>query len=122
MRSFYSPLRLNFFSPLAPRQQVNAHRQAFPELAKLRTACITDGFPLTLARDFEALKVDALSTGKDHVSPDLVADCQRRGIQVWAWTVNNVHFMKRLMVCYVSCAVCATCYSCELVLSCALYF
>lgn len=88
----------NLLSGSPPWQQVNAHRQAFPELAQLRTACITDGFPLTLARDFEALKVDALSTGKDHVSPDLVADCQRRGIQVWAWTVNNVHFMKRLMV------------------------
>lgn len=79
---------------------MNAFRQAFPELSKLRTACITDGFPLTLAHDFEALKVDALSTGKDHVSPDLVADCQRRGIKVWAWTVNSMHFMERLMVSF----------------------
>ena len=60
-----------------------------------------DGGPLTLARDFKALKVDILSTGKDHVSPDLVADCQRRGIQVWVWTVNSLHFMERLLV---SCA------------------
>lgn len=57
-----------------------------------------DGGPLTLARDFKALKVDILSTGKDHVSPDLVADCQRRGIQVWVWTVNSLHFMERLLV------------------------
>lgn len=79
-------------------EQVNAFRQAIPELAKLRTACIMDGGPLTLARDFKALKVDILSTGKDHVSPDLVADCQRRGIQVWVWTVNSLHFMERLLV------------------------
>ncbi|CAN0292726.1 unnamed protein product, partial [Hapterophycus canaliculatus] len=79
------------------REQVNAFRQAIPELAKLRTACIMDGGPLTLARDFKALKVDILSTGKDHVSPDLVADCQRRGIQVWVWTVNSLHFMERLL-------------------------
>lgn len=78
--------------------QVNAFRQAIPELANLRTACIMDGGPLTLARDFKALKVDILSTGKDHVSPDLVADCQRRGIQVWVWTVNSLHFMERLLV------------------------
>lgn len=77
---------------------MNAFRQAIPELAKLRTACIMDGGPLTLARDFKALKVDILSTGKDHVSPDLVADCQRRGIQVWVWTVNSRHFMERLLV------------------------
>ncbi|CAB1115178.1 unnamed protein product [Ectocarpus sp. CCAP 1310/34] len=77
--------------------QVNAYRQAIPELANLRTACIMDGGPLTLARDFKALKVDILSTGKDHVSPDLVADCQRRGIQVWVWTVNSLHFMERLL-------------------------
>ena len=77
---------------------MNAFRQAIPELAKLRTACIMDGGPLTLARDFKALKVDILSTGKDHVSPDLVADCQRRGIQVWVWTVNSLHFMERLLV------------------------
>lgn len=77
--------------------QVNAFRQAIPEVAKLRTACIMDGGPLTLARDFKALKVDILSTGKDHVSPDLVADCQRRGIQVWVWTVNSLHFMERLL-------------------------
>ncbi|CAN0275865.1 unnamed protein product [Ectocarpus sp. 12 AP-2014] len=77
--------------------QVNAFRQAIPELANLRTACIMDGGPLTLARDFKALKVDILSTGKDHVSPDLVADCQRRGIQVWVWTVNSLHFMERLL-------------------------
>lgn len=81
---------------------MNAYRQAFPELAQLRTCCIMDGGPLTLARDFKALKVDILSTGKDHVTPDLVADCQRRGIQVWVWTVNSVHFMERLMVRYVS--------------------
>lgn len=78
--------------------QVNAFRQAIPEVAKLRTACIMDGGPLTLSRDFKALKVDILSTGKDHVSPDLVADCQRRGIQVWVWTVNSMHFMERLLV------------------------
>eukprot|EP00903_Cladosiphon_okamuranus_P019471 g17905.t1 len=77
--------------------QVNAFRHAIPELAKLRTACIMDGGPLTLARDFKALKVDILSTGKDHVSPDLVADCQRRGIQIWVWTVNSMHFMERLL-------------------------
>lgn len=77
---------------------MNAFRQAIPEVAKLRTACIMDGGPLTLARDFKALKVDILSTGKDHVSPDLVADCQRRGIQVWVWTVNSLHFMERLLV------------------------
>lgn len=70
----------------------------FPQLATLCTACIMDGGPLMLAREMEALKVDILSTGKDHVSPDLVADCQRRGIQFWVWTVNSLHFMERLLV------------------------
>lgn len=57
-----------------------------------------DGVPLTLAQQFEAFKVDAISVGKDHVFPDLVADCRRRGIQLWVWTVNSVHFMERLLV------------------------
>lgn len=78
--------------------QVNAFRLANPEMSRIRTACIIDGIPCTLGHQFEALKVDAVSVGKGFVTADFVADCQRRGIQLWVWTVNNVHYMERLLV------------------------
>ena len=77
---------------------MNAFRQAVPGLAGLRTVCILDGCPISVGRDLEALGVAALSVGKGHVTPDLVADCQRRGVKVWVWTVNSLHIMEHLLV------------------------
>lgn len=77
---------------------MNSFRKAIPELSSIRTACIIDGIPFTLGEQFEALEISALSVGKNNVTNDLVADCQRRGIQLWTWTVNNKTYMERLLV------------------------
>lgn len=69
--------------------EVNAFRNAITELKGLKTAAIIDGIPLALARDFEALECYAVSVGKTCAQPDFIADCKRRQIKLWAWTVNS---------------------------------
>ncbi|CAM9719976.1 unnamed protein product, partial [Phaeothamnion confervicola] len=77
--------------------EVNAWRRALPELRGLRTAVILDAVPVSLARDFEALGVEAVSVGKFCVFEDFVVDCHRRGLAMWVWTVNSRPLMERLI-------------------------
>ncbi|KAG5178147.1 PLC-like phosphodiesterase, partial [Tribonema minus] len=76
--------------------EINAFRQAIPELRGLRTAAILDAIPLSLARDFEALGCCAVSVGQYCVCPEFVADCHRRGLEMWAWTVNHKSMVDEL--------------------------
>ncbi|CAM9469986.1 unnamed protein product [Choristocarpus tenellus] len=77
--------------------QVNAFRRTIPELMQLRTVSLLDGVPLTLAKEFEALEVDVISVGKDHLTRELVEDTHRRGMKIYVWTVNSSAYMTRVM-------------------------
>jgi hypothetical protein len=77
--------------------EINAFRRSIPELCDLRTAVILDAIPISLAKDFEMLGCAAVSVGQHCVCPEFVADCHRRGLQMWAWTVNHQSMINELL-------------------------
>lgn len=77
--------------------EINAFRNAIPELKGLRTAAILDGIPLSLAKDFENLECSVVSVGRSCCQPQFIEDCHRRGLSIYCWTVNSKYAVEEMI-------------------------
>lgn len=73
-----------------------ALRQVRALTKDVRTGLIIDALPWTLTEELKRLDASFLSIGYSRVSGTLLADMRKAGIDVMAWTVNDVPTIKRL--------------------------
>lgn len=74
----------------------DALRQVRELTQEVRTGLIIDALPWTLKEELKRMGASFLSIGYSRVSGTLLADMRQAGIDVMAWTVNDVPMMKRL--------------------------
>ncbi|MNZ56512.1 Glycerophosphoryl diester phosphodiesterase [compost metagenome] len=73
---------------------------------KIRTGLIIDGKPGDLLMRLQLLKCSFLSINYRYLSPDLAEKAIRRGIEVMAWTIDDVKRIRRIAAMHPEILIC----------------
>lgn len=63
--------------------------QAMQQLPKVKRGVLIEGIPLDYAACCGPLSAYSFNTHLSFITPDLIADAQRRGLKNWVYTVNH---------------------------------
>jgi glycerophosphoryl diester phosphodiesterase len=63
--------------------------QAMQQLPEVKRGVLIEGIPLDYAACCEPLKAYAFNTHLSFITPELLADARKRGLQNWVYTVNH---------------------------------
>lgn len=70
--------------------------QAMQHLPEVKRGVLIEGIPMDYAACCEPLKAYAFNTHLSFVTPELVADARKRGLENWVYTVNHTDDWARL--------------------------
>ena len=71
--------------------------QCLDELPKVKRGALIEGIPLDYAACCDALQAYSFNTHLSFLSPELLDDARKRGVQNWVYTVNNPDDWQRMI-------------------------